>query len=714
MPDPTLLQNGLNPETPTFQDKPSDMIPQNQSDPGIDEEDLRNRVLELFQNDIRDKEEFGWVEKRSYDIAAYYGLKNRAMMNWPWPNASAFPQPLTPTLIDTGHANILASMYSNVNKLVRVKGIGREDIRKAPILESLMNWQLSTEVDMYSVQDANVFRTFIHGTGILKVMQDFNKNMVNPVSVDIENIYLPLDATGCQVEDTDHIFHAIPLSYNDIQYRKSIQVGGKPVYRDLDEIAPGAGINNSLTREQLEYLRDIASGTSMTSKMRRDTYWLLECYLTYFQKNAASGPSGPMRGLKSKELITWISPNGGKIQRVIENKEGIRPFADYHIYPNYGRFWSMSLPEKIRNEQEKLDYADKQNTDALDRAISPAGFFDEGMDFDPDVSQRVPGGMYPKPRDSKIDWEPNQYVNPGFERQLDYCWDLAERKTGLTELFQGRQGSRTKTLGEAELRSNRAEVRFSTLFDRFGYGWKKTCQLVYFYDDKFIDRTKKVKVIGYADYKSIDELFPKTEGGSQGLQLGGNYDFEFGGSPVTEIEKQKQDDVEFCLAQMTNPIVINNPANLWRVTEKMAQARGIENVETIITKPSEANIMSAQEAIERIVSGQTDILPRPGIDLANYLFEIQLFAKTETFQTLDPPQKQALQVLFQRVQAMQQAAMQAQHDLQILQAGAIQAGAAGHGLPMPPGPMGPGGPPPGGPAPAPSSPGTPTPPGAPQ
>jgi len=60
-------------------------------------------------------------------------------------------------------------------------------------------------------------------------------------------------------------------------------------------------------------------------------------------------------------------------------------------------------------------------------------------------------------------------------------------------------------------------------------------------------------------------------------------------------------------------------------------------------------------AVQRIVSGQFDFVPRPGIDTQGYIVELTLFIKTETFANLEPKGQFAIQQLLQRVLSMQQA-----------------------------------------------------------
>ena len=603
------------------------------------------------------------MEKREYDVRAYHGIKDAAMMRRPWPGASAYPVPITPTLLDTGRSNIKASMRSDDGKWMSVSGVGEEDIRKARPLESLMNWQLGNQIPMDRIQDMNIFRTLLHGTGMIKAMQDFTRNAVKLVSFDIENFYIPIDADGVQFGDNNgHCTQIIPLSKNDIEMRKAWGI-----YKDLDLMAPGARIASGSSRDNLQKLKDHVSGQDKEARQNRETYFLAETYLEYFPKSGAGYGGGPSRaGVRPIYLIVWWSPNGGTIHRIAMNEDKTVPFAKHDIYPNPGYFFSMSMPEKIRNIQEKANYADKQNTDAMDRSISPAMFVSDTAELEKSRAKRVPGGIYNLGRDQSVQYEPQPPRDQGFEFEIQRMWREAQQLTGLIDISIG-GAAKSNTLGQDQIRSFRADIRFADIFERYESGFKDTLDLIYHYDNKYMDRKLKVKVLGYADYKTIDELFPNPDLGDMGLGIEGKFDFSFAGAAVTDREKMKMDTIQFYMTQMSDPKVMMNDHDWWNVKEKLAEAYGIRDLETVINKPSQALVLSPQEAIQRVVSGQTGMQLRPGIDTDSYIFEIELFMMTETFMSLDPQLQMELFNMLKVSYLMRAAEMRAIMDQQIIE-----------------------------------------------
>jgi hypothetical protein len=637
-----------------MQDQASDM-PMGQAPNSLDEEDIAKCVIAKFADDVADKEEFGWTEKREYDLKAYYMVKDYAMMNRPWPGASAYPVPITPTLLDTGKANLMSSKQSESGDWVTVKGVGEEDIRKAKPLQSLLNWQFNNQIPMDEVEDITTFRMLLHGDGMQKVIWDPRKSAVKIISFDIENIYLPIDAEGLQFDDNHgHVTQIIPLTQNDIEMRKAWGI-----YKDLDKMTPGARIVNGRqsSNDSVQRLKDEITGIDKEGRNRRETYFLAETYLEYFPKASTgygSNGSPSSAGAKPQYITVWWSPNGGTIHRIAINQDKIVPFSRRRIYPNPGYFFSMSMPEKIRHIQEKANYADKQNTDSLDRAISPAMFVSDTSELEKSRVKRVPGGIYNLGGDKQPYYEPQPPRERGFETEIMRMWQEAQNLTGLIDISIGGQ-AKSNTLGQDQIRSYRADIRFGDLFKREQRGFKDTLNLVYYYDSKFMDPKTKVKVVGYADYKRLDELFPKG--------MDGQYDFEFAGAAVTEKDQRKQDLISYYTA--VAPLVAANEQDLWVIKEELAEAHGIRNIDTKFKKP--VILMSPQEAIQRVVSGQTDIQIRPGISTDDYIFEIELFMRSETFMALEQPLQMELMRMLQICYVMRSAEMRAAMDMKLVQ-----------------------------------------------
>lgn len=653
--------------------EPTDDIPpvDRNDETSLDYEYLLGHLNETLTDSIKHKEYMHWGALRQYDLDSYYMQKDIALSRRPWPGASAYRAPLTATLLDTAWAYMDESVCPSGKRILGIKGIGREDIRTSKILESYMNNVIDSETNLREVHDQNIFRTFLNGTGIIKTLR--NGETIKNYAIPVEDIYVPLYAPGFKIDETEFAHQMVALTKYDLDFRRA---SGAYSFDDGD-IAPGLGFSTSRVKDINERTLDSISGQDASTESRNNLYYIIESYLTFYNKNSQ----------RPLELKAWWVPNGNKILRVRKNEDLIRPFGRYTVYEYPGRFYGMSLPEKVREIQDKFDYSDKQYTDGLDLAARPAMFIDDTSSFDPDISQRVPGGIYPIGAGNKITFEPQPAVERGFDQERFNLWMQAERLTGLIDVVQGASTKSGRTLGETEMRQNSAGVRFNSLFTKYEKGFKQTANIIYQYQNLYVSRSKKVKLIGYEDYQTVGELFPHdaidensqtTEG--LGIDPNINYNFGFSNKPISERDREDQDFNEYYEAAMLNPITASSPANLWRLLAEKAERCGVRNHDIIIQKPKEVNIFSAQNFIERVMSGQVNIQLRPGVDANDYILEINLFMQTDMFLDMDDRQKIALMRALQQAQIIWKMEQQALMDVHQLDAPMMQA--QGQGQPQ--------------------------------
>lgn len=665
MPDLIDPQTGLmlKEKTPDLSNAiPADTIPEvdRGDETGLDEEHLKSYIFSAFRDIVARRYDYGWIEKKNYALRAYYGVKNEAMKHWPHENASAFPVPLTPTLMDTAWANIQSGLFLNSKKPIEIEGVGDEDVRPAGVLMKFHNWQLEQEIKLAKESDKNVFRTFLHGQGIYKVMFDIKTMSIKVRSVDIENFHVPIDADGVQKGETDIIIHLIPLSYNDIQLRKAMKV-----YRDTDSIVPGAGllIQNS---EQLRQTMDTVSGMNLTEQVTNRNYYIAEVdCLNYIPKDA----------YRPMWLKVWISPKGMTIQRIRKIDKAMKtPYASVGAYPFADRFYSMGLPEKIQNEQEKIDYSDKQYTDGIDVGNRRAAFVDDIDAMQRGRMQRVLGGIYPKGKGNTIDWEPAPPVDRNIANERTVIWEMAEWKTGIIGVMYGRKFS-GKTLGELENMDSRADVRFEMIFNRFGRQIEEVNDIIYELNYFYTPKKKIVDAIGYSsEGYEIDELFPVKDGELV------KHNFKFTGKLQANKQQEDEKELGFFDSQMTSLLVANDPGNIFNVSQRMAAIFGIRNFSQIVRKPKESKIFTVEEFIQRIVSGDTSVQIRPGIDTDDYVFELQLFKRNKLYNSLNSLQKQMIDDGLRRAYIMGVAERKAQMFAKSLLSQGVKGGQAGAGI----------------------------------
>lgn len=627
----------------------SDINERGQKDADIDKEKLGQYLIELVRKDLMDRESFGFDKKRQYDIKSYFGLKDEFFSSWPWPHASNFPEPITPVMVDTGYTNIASAMFRNPLHTVSVIGIGPEDKVYAPKVSSFVNWQVGVESNMQEVQDSNIFRTILNGTGFVKTWIDIGSEFaIKNASIPIENILKPAYGEGCQKDNCDHIFQIVPLTENEKKFRETLRHNGKLVYDGMDNLVKGVNVSDA-DRELQRSLMSRVSGIDLERVESSDLYFWVEGHLTYY-------PPGSMR---ARELIVKFCLNNGYVNRVVDNKDIVRPYSDYYIYKLPGLAFHQSLPDKIRNVQEKANYTDKQVTDAADKAISSPAYIDENPGFNPQEHVRVPGGMYEVKKGTQIQYDQTN-MSAIIERgnYVEKLWDRAERLTGFTDLFQGREPERRLTATTDKIRTAKAENRFKAILNRFGIGWGKTCDLIYYYDDRYVPRHKVARVLGSTEYKSVDELFPGKANAKLpefGFNLNAKFNFKLAGKSQSEVDDENDIKLAFTDKILNTPFA-QNLAVLYRALKVQADIIDFAEFERIVPKPPEADEISYEELMQRIESGEKDIQPSPYGEFTSQIIKIQLFMKTDKFKEMDDRKKSVLLSYLKRLQGAEMGA----------------------------------------------------------
>lgn len=673
--------------------RPGDQVPGSATlDVDIDDEELTEHINANFRNEIADKEDMGWREKREYDKKAYFEIKDEAAAMFPWKNASNFPVCITSVQIDTGHALIGDLVWRNPSKVVTVSTEGDENPKKAKNLEWLLNWQVLNDIPTLQNEDsASNFFALLHGTAYEKVIREYSETYKLEVqNIPIEYIFLPIDRKSPDIKDSESVTQLIPLSSNDLRMRVA---SGR--YRNLDKVGKGF-IPISSAAQSMNRRNQEISGLDITGKVSRDTWWIAERYETYYPRVSSVGgdmAGQPTRvGAKPMEIIVWFAPQTGAILRKIKNVENLRPFVDKYYYPNYGYAFHYSLPERIRHIQEKANYQDKQVTDAADKAVSPAGFYEGNSGFEPSLSLRVPTGMYQVKNLGQIQWEPvNIAAIMERNRDLKELWLQAERKTGFTDVQQGITSSNTApTLGQDQLRQQASNVRFSQIAKLVNYHWKRKINLIYQYDDMYMPKDTKVKVLGMNRFDTIEKLFPEEQGG-----LTGKFNFGICNKSIQEQEREDQRRSVLAGALLVDPQYIQDKGTHYRALEMQWEANRVFDLEYIVKRPKEANLPTPDEVIEKLMDGE-QLQPDPAMIPVDYISALELFTKSGNFRERATPEiKQAFGIYLTILDKMRQAMVQAMADQKLLsglQSAAPHLAAAGvplgpDGKPMPPPPI---------------------------
>lgn len=625
--------------------------PVNVDDVDIPDEELTEYLTSSLKNEMLDKEELGLADKIAYDKEAYYEIHNEFAKHYPYEGASSWPESLTSSLLDTAHPMIDDLIWRGLarGKVVTVTPTEDGDYKKAANVEHLLNWQNINYMPNHELQDSEGnFFTLLHGNQYEMLLRVDEKNRIKPINVPLEFIYLPIDSQTPDPDDCEGITRIIPMSGNHIRRRLA-----EGRYRNLNALTKDF-FPRSLLAEEMRRMREEVEKLGETTAHSRDTYYMAERYFTYYPKGS----------LRRRELIVTFSPANGQILRKIENKDGIRPFIKKMFYPNYGKAFDRSLPEMLRNIQEKADWKSKQSTDNTDKANSPSMYYDALENkFDPRLNMRQPNAAYPMKNLNSMKFEEiNIAPIMLLDRQIANLYLQAERRSGITDMMQGVASASTPdTLGQDQMRSQRADVRFTKIIKHVNNNWKQKQNKIYQYDEKYMPRSVKVRVLGSRKFETLESLFPidKEEGATKtpmGLGSVGMFDFGIANKSIDEQERINQKRLVFYEKVLATPLG-QDKGSIYRILETQGEASGVYDLENIVNKPPEADQMTPDEVIQHLLDGG-EIMPDGSIvNYGMYVSAIEVFMRTGNFKAAPQKVKIAFMRYHMIIKAMRESAV---------------------------------------------------------
>jgi len=239
-------------------------------DVNIPDEELSERCMEEWKNDIQDKDSGGWKEKRIYDDHAYYEIVDSFFSNHPWPNAYNKPVCMTQVLVDTMWSMVDDLYWRNAGKkIVTVSPTSEEDIKKSRNVETILNWQGINNIQDFQQEDsASNFYAIQKGTGFIKFLDVGERGQfkLGAFNIKPEYIYMPTDSTGTAIGKSSGVTQLIPLNANDMRARL-----GMGVYRNLDKVGKGY-LPTDLSAEEMQEIQKAVTGLDVIQKSKRDTW----------------------------------------------------------------------------------------------------------------------------------------------------------------------------------------------------------------------------------------------------------------------------------------------------------------------------------------------------------------------------------------------------------------------------------------------------------
>ena len=384
------------------------------------------------------------------------------------------------------------------------------------------------------------------------------------------------------------------------------------------------------------------------------------------------------RNLYEDDLVVRVLPDLGYLVVGVQDLRKLypaapspRPFVEAS-YQKDGSYWTDGLVAQTINEEDEVRNNHNLGTDALELTISPPVGYRPAQGFEPKSFKYRPGDMipmdHPKEDMSQVQITANlEGVTAKEQSVLSY----AERKTGITDQNMGRASDRPNAprtaSGQAMLmQAGNLRMTIDTVTLREDYAiifqWFWLLEFMFGDPETFFRVTEE----------DADGLFDTGSGGSilAKDERNGSYDFRLElATSVWSRAAEKENTLARYQLDLQNPLVINNPAALWKVTNDAHKALGDPNFADLVPEPPAPDMpLNPKDEWARIQQGETihvNPMDNDQLHMVRHMKDLQLavdskYADQDAIQTLKQHYADHLQQLQEKslVQAIVQKAVQ--------------------------------------------------------
>ena len=561
-----------------------------------------------------------WMEDKREGLAMYWGV--RAPKDFPWKNCANLHVPLTRTICDTLHSNLIGSL--DLIKPVSVMAVGPEDVPKARKAEKLLNWQFSTQVDYVDLTDRLVQTMLQFGAAPVKVRycveRRDGKKVFDGLKVEVlmpERFLVPPDALNGNVQDMDYVIHEMPMSRSDLIKRKN--AGAYPDLTDEDVKKAGDAVTKAETLENtaLENLRSFYSGVdAQQSTAPQRSYGTMVEWCGSFDYDDD--------GVDEPVMVSAIKELDFKVIRAVK-LEGPRPFVLVNFSDIAGRAFGESVPDLLLRINQELNTIHNQRVDAVTVTNIPFFFFDPTAGFNPDALQLVPGMGVP------VNGSPSQAVyfpslntsRPEMYREEENLFLYAERMLGAGSNVQGIMQTKRITATEISSIDRRAGIRFLTIFNRLRRGIRDIFRLALALDRKHMPAEIQVRVTGIELSAPLFETISSDD-------IEGQLDAIVNGNSIVDDQAEKQEMLQAYNMGMMNPLIARDEVAVYELTRDLFVKLGVKRVDSYLKRPVDELPKSPEEE-HNLILQEEEVEPNLGENVEDHLNKHAAMINSENF-----------------------------------------------------------------------------------
>ncbi len=542
---------------------------------------------------------------------------------------SNLPVPYLRWNIFTKWAKEMDSLFGDDAQII-ANPVGPSDYRKVKKISRYMTWRVFNSMKLmnrfcvFTLRKILFGRSFAYSPYVRKTYTVKGKEVVDYEGPDFIPLWPDDLVLPAEDHETLHEFSFLIRKYRATP--EELLTGEEDGrYRDIkknfQQIVSLA--NNARQRDEqgdeVKLEGDEASAVQMQNPMSAGgTMLVLEWYGKWrplkSQKSDADELNLDLREAHQVEYVVRILPDLGNMNVGVQSLEDLypdkkdrRPFVETSMVKD-GSYWSPGLGKMLIDLEDDLRQNHNLGTTAGEHTVGPLIFYRPATGMDAENFEYKPKMMVPVDNPAQDVRVENLHSNIEFTVKREQTLiQYGERLTGLTDLSMGRQEDRPnapKTARATVALLEEGNVRISldtkVLREDMAVVLEHFWQLEYMFSppSTFFRVTED----------DAEGLFPVNDGGSklERADRDGRYDFklEFASS-VASKQVDKENTLSRYQIDMQNPLIVQNPSALWKVTCDVHEALGDPNFSEIVPEPPEPDMpVNPKEEFNRLLQGE--------------------------------------------------------------------------------------------------------------
>jgi hypothetical protein len=319
------------------------------------------------------------------------------------------------------------------------------------------------------------------------------------------------------------------------------------------------------------------------------------------------------RDMRETELVIRLLPDLNLVIAVqnladlYPGKKDKRPFVEASLIPD-GRYWAKGICEMACDLEDEIRVNHNQATEAAALSVNPPLGYRPASGFEPKQFRVEAGTSIPLDNPQTDIKQLTIGTNIEIVQWKEQtCLAYGERLLGVTDSAMGRASDRPNTprtaTGQRDLLMEgnvRQALEYKLLATDLSDVLRHFWELDYLFTPQ--------RIFFRVTEEDADGLFEVKDGGSWMAKedRDGRYDFTLKfATSVYSREAEKERTLARYQIDIQNPLIVQNPRALWKVTNDVHSALGDDQFASIIPEPPEPDLpVDPREEWNRLLQGE--------------------------------------------------------------------------------------------------------------